>query len=205
MLEDIDAARGTLTEHCPGVPQWLFGHSMGGNLVANYTLRWKHNLRGVILSAPMLLPANPPKRDQIFAAWLTGKILPFVRFSSPVNPDQLTHDQAEIERASNDPLMHSRISLRLGTQLLAQGRYVLDHASRLSVPTLVLHGDTDSTTDTSASHAFCLRVGDRATYVNFPDMLHDILHEIDRDQVFRTLTSWLLDQMDLQVNADGKE
>ena len=196
MLRDIAHAIDTLSTHVDDAPLILFGHSMGGNLAANFTLRWEHNLKGLILSAPMLLPKNPPKRDQIFAAWLTGKLLPFIRIHSPVNPSQLTHDEHEIELAKRDPLMHSRISLRLGTQLLAQGRYALDHARELISPLLVLHGDEDSSTDAAASHAFCLRVGDTAKYVNFEGMYHDVLHEIGREHVYQELLGWLNELID---------
>lgn len=191
MLRDIAHAIHTLSQHTGDAPSILFGHSMGGNLAANFTLRWEHNLVGVILSAPMLLPKNPPKRDQIFAAWLTGKLLPFIRIHSPVSPSQLTHDKREIELAENDSRMHSRVSLRLGTQLLAQGRYALDHAREITLPLLVLHGDEDSTTDAAASHAFCIRVGETAQYVNFPEMYHDVLHEIGREKVYETIDQWL--------------
>lgn len=191
MLRDIAHAVDTLSKVTPEVPTVLLGHSMGGNLAANYALRWEHKLKGLILSAPMLLPKNPPKRDQIFAAWLTGKILPFIRISSPVNPRQLTHDEKEVEKAKNDDRMHAKISLRLGTQLLSKGRYTLDHARELTMPVLVLHGDEDHTTDTAASHAFSLKVGDTSTYLNFEGMYHDLLHELEREKVFKAIDDWL--------------
>lgn len=200
MLRDIAHAIHTLSTHVEDAPSILFGHSMGGNLAANFTLRWEHDLKGLILSAPMLLPKNPPKRDQIFAAWLTGKLLPFIRIHSPVSPSQLTHDKDEIELAKRDSRMHARISLRLGTQLLAQGRYALDHARELTLPLLVLHGAEDSSTDAAASHAFCLRVGDTSKYVNFEGMYHDVLHEIERERVYKEILGWLNGLLDSTQN-----
>jgi alpha-beta hydrolase superfamily lysophospholipase len=195
MLEDVDAALKKMVQHAPDVPRFLFGHSMGGNLAVSYTLRYQHDLAGLLLASPMLLPSNPPKRDQIFAAWLTGKILPFIRLSSPVDPDQLTHDPQEIERLRTDPKMHAKISLHLGTQLLAQGRYGLDKAPELEIPTLVLHGAEDSLTDASASHAFALRVGEQAKFKQFDRMYHDILHESDRKLVFDEIGNWFDDRL----------
>ena len=195
MLEDIDSARQTLAEHVEDVPQYLFGHSMGGNLATSYALRWDHNLAGLVLSAPMLLPTKPPRRDQIYAAWLTGKLLPFIRFNSPVSTEQLTHDRDEIAAVENDPKMHSKISLHLGTQLLAQGRHALDHARQLAIPTLVLHGSEDSTTDVSASHAFCLRAGGNASFVKLDGMYHDLIHEVDRALVFDAIEHWFENQL----------
>jgi alpha-beta hydrolase superfamily lysophospholipase len=191
MLDDIDHARQTLKSHLPSIPQVLLGHSMGGNLAINYSLRWPHDLAGIILAAPMMLPANPPKRDQIFAAWLTGKLLPFIRFRTNVLPDQLTHDPEQIERLANDPLMHNQMSLRLGTQLLAQGRWSLDQASKLQLPLLVLHGEQDTLTESQASHALCIRVGEQAEFFSFPEMYHGLLYERERADVFARIITWL--------------
>lgn len=45
----------------PNVPMFLYGHSMGGNLVLNYALRNKTNLNGVIATSPYLrLAFQPP-------------------------------------------------------------------------------------------------------------------------------------------------
>ena len=67
VLLDISAARATVAERFPDVPQFVLGHSMGGNLVINYALRRSApddsdsvHLAGLILAAPMLLPPNPP-------------------------------------------------------------------------------------------------------------------------------------------------
>ena len=191
MLEDIDQARQALRARVGDVPQFLLGHSMGGNLVTNYVLRWPHNVAGLVLVAPMLLPKNPPKRDQIFAAWLTGRLLPFLRLQANTAPHELTHDVEEVERLLSDRQLHHKMSMRLGTQLLAQGRWALDHAREIQIPVLALHGEEDTLTDYQASQSLCVRIGAHATYVPYPGLYHGLLYETGRREVFAEIESWM--------------
>jgi len=197
MLVDISKMIQTAAERFPGLPIVLLGHSMGGNLAANYMLR-RHEIAadapqpiGLILSGAMFLPQKPPPRPQIFAAWLTGYLLPWWTIRAPVDTNSLTRNIDVVDAIRRDPLMHNRLSLYLGTQLLAQGRHALDHAEELDVPTLVMHGQADPITSFRASESFAIRVGSAARFVPFPGMLHEIFHEKDRDQVVEVMRDWL--------------
>lgn len=197
MLVEIATMLRSAADRAAGVPLVLLGHSMGGNLAANYILR-RHEIAehapepiGLVLSGAMFLPQQPPPRPHIFAAWLTGQLLPWWTIRAPVAAEGLTHDQEIVQAIREDPLMHNRLSLYLGTQLLAQGRHALDHADRLDLPTLVLHGQDDPVTSYRASESFAIRAGKIATFVSFPGMLHEIFHEPDREQVLRVLQDWL--------------
>lgn len=197
LLQDIDAMRLTAKEAMPPVPQVLLGHSMGGNLAANYVLRRAEldpaigELAGLVLSGPMFLPSNPPDRKQIFAAWLTGYLIPWWTVRAPVDREKLSRNPSNATALRADPLAHSRISLYLATQLLAQGRFALDHAAEINLPTLIMHGEDDPITSYRASEAFATRAGKQAQFVSFPKMLHEIFHETDATVVYETLQSWL--------------
>jgi len=197
MLVDISTMLDAAAERFPSLPLVLLGHSMGGNLAANYVLRRKEVAPdaaepvSLVLSGAMFLPQNPPPRPQIFAAWLTGHLLPWWTIRAPIDSSRLTRNQTIVEAIRDDPLMHSRLSLYLGTQLLAQGRHALDHADQIDLPTLVLHGEADPITSFRASESFAIRVGGHARFVSFAEMLHEIFHEPDRDQVIQVLLDWL--------------
>jgi alpha-beta hydrolase superfamily lysophospholipase len=197
-LQDIHAARETAAALTKSVPQVLLGHSMGGNLVANYGLRRSEfprslpDLRGMILSAPMFLPTKPPTRSQIFAAWLTGYLVPWFTVKAPVDTSKLTKNPDTIRKLRDDPLMHGRISVYLATQLLAQGRWALDSANSIDLPTLVMHGEEDPITSFRASESFAMRGGEQVEFKSFPAMLHEIFHETNAEIVFDCLRDWLL-------------
>lgn len=197
LLTDIACARQTARERFGSLPQVLLGHSMGGNLAINYVLR-RHEIQphvgnpvGLVLSAPMLLPPSPPPRPHIFAAWLTGHLFPWLRVHRPVDAAALTTDGEQAIAIASDPLMHSRISVYLATQLLSQGRWALDHARQVDIPTLILCGDDDELIDKSVCENLPIRIGSLATPVRFAEKRHDLFHEQGSDEVFDCLTRWL--------------
>ena len=59
VLDDIDLALAEARNRYPDVPQFLYGHSLGGNLILNYTLRRKPVLTGVIATGPWIRLAFP--------------------------------------------------------------------------------------------------------------------------------------------------
>lgn len=197
LLADIAAARRTVRERFSSLPQVLLGHSMGGNLALNYALRRDarqsdaDELAALVLCAPMLLPPTPPPRPQILAAWLTGHLLPWLRVNAPVDVGALTSDPVHARAIGSDPLMHSRITIYLATQLLSQGRWVLDHARDIETPMLIMYGDLDELIDRSACDHLQMRSGSPANLVRWPGGRHDLFHDQDARQVMGSLSQWL--------------
>lgn len=196
LLADIAAARQTVYRRLP-VPQVLLGHSMGGNLAINYALRQGHfdsdieSVKALILCAPMLLPPKPPPRPQILAAWLTGHLLPWLRINASADVEALTSDPQWASEISNDPLMHSKVTIYLATQLLSQGRWVLDHARDLQIPMLIMYGDQDELIDRSACDHLQMRSGAESKLIRWPEGRHDLFHDRDADQVKDVVCQWL--------------
>ena len=199
LLADIAAARATVRQRLGDRPQVLLGHSMGGNLALNYTLRAAEfepitaQLAGLVLVSPMILPPDPPQRPHIFAAWLTGRVIPWLRFVSSVESEKLTSDPSQASTILDDSLTHTQISINLATQLLAQGRWAIDHAREINIPTLIMHGDQDELIDQSACQNLAVRIGDDATYICWPNLRHALFHDVDREQVIERLINWLGD------------
>lgn len=197
IIDDVTAARETIARALPEVPQVLLGHSMGGNLAINQVLRDPSDrastglLAGLILCSPMLLPPSPPPRPLIFAAWLTGRLCPWIKIRRPINVEALTNDPVQIESIKKDPLLHSQINLHLATQLLSQGRWALDHARDVKVPTLIMHGDQDTMIDQSVCEHLAIRLGDHARHLIWPGQRHCLFEDTDRLDVANELVGWL--------------
>ena len=73
------------------------------------------------------------------------------------------------------------------TELLAQGRWAIDHARELEIPTLIMHGGDDDMIDQSACEHLAIRIGDSAHYVNLPGMRHALFHDADRQVVLEKM------------------
>ena len=197
LLADLSAVRDHLLSESPGVPHVILGNSMGGNLVLNYLLRREHfgsnpiAPTGIILSSPMILPPGNHQRPEVLAAWLTGHLFPRRRIHKPTAVEKLTSDHEQAREHKDDPLTHSRIGLKLGTQLLAQGRWALDHAREVDVPTLVMHGSEDDLIDQAACEHLSIRIGELAQYKVWPGLRHELYHDVTSDLVVDYLVQWL--------------
>ena len=51
-LNDIDVLVKESKKLYPDLPQFIYGHSMGGNIVSNYILKRETDFKGAVLSSP---------------------------------------------------------------------------------------------------------------------------------------------------------
>ncbi|KAJ2815287.1 hypothetical protein IWW50_006872, partial [Coemansia erecta] len=141
-----------------GVPHFLFGHSMGGLNVLNYAL--EHNrdghVRGVIASAPALLPGRPlmPPAFVVGLLHQVARVVPSIQKSTGINVDMLTSNEDERSRfgASVENIGHCT----LGTlsSILRRGPQVIADAPRFDTPVLLVHAAGDKATDFAGTARF---------------------------------------------------
>jgi alpha-beta hydrolase superfamily lysophospholipase len=206
LLRGIAAAREFASKRFPDARQILMGHSMGGNLVLNYSLRRDEvdpastSPDALVLLAPMLWPPLKkkrrfPSRQEIAAAWLTGHLVPWLRIRAKVDAWQLTSDPEFARYIQDDPLRHEWLSIYLATQLLSQGRYAIDHARDLQDSTLILFGTADKLIDHDAIDNTARRAHAKTTTIAWADGRHDLLNDHCGADVSRSIHQWSLRQL----------
>ncbi len=198
LLDDIDSLVKELNSADPQVPCFLFGHSLGGNLVLNYVLRRQSHqaIAGLVITSPLFEPTAAPPMLKRGVARVLNRIWPSFTFDTGVTAKKLSHDLDALARHEADPLVHHRVSARLALDMLAAGRWALAHASALKTPLLLLHGDEDQVTSPAATRAFARRVGDLCTLHIAPHGYHELHRESDRDATFQRIVAWLLDRVE---------
>ena len=179
----------------PGLPRFLYGHSMGGNLVLNFALRRKVEVAGVIATGPWLKLAFDPPGVQISLARLMNRIAPGFTQKSALDTAALSHDRRVVEAYNNDPLVHSRISARLFISIYESGLWALDRAGEFSVPLLLMHGKADRITSSAASAEFAERAGKIATWRPWEGLYHEIHNEPEKAEVIQTMIGWMNDHL----------
>ncbi len=191
-LDDIARLIDTAQERFGAAPRFLYGHSLGGNLVLNYILRRPvESLRGAVASGPWLRLAFKPPAYKVFLARTVGRLLPTLLQPSGLNPEHLSHDPAIVQAYVNDPLVHDRISSALFLGAYEAGLWALEHAERLRLPLLLMHGADDQLTSPEASREFCQRAGERCTFRLWEGMYHEVHNEPGKEEVYRTVVDWL--------------
>jgi len=191
LLDDIDLLIAEASRRIDELPVFLYGHSLGGNLVLNCALGRQPSIAGLVVASPLLRLASTPPRWKLMLGRVMSRIGPRFSFRSEIDPEDLSHDSAAIRLRKQDPLVHSRVSARLGTQMLDTGSWALDHADRLALPLLLIHGDADALTSPNASAEFARRAGDNCTFRVWEGMYHELHWETERDTVIQCIIDWL--------------
>jgi acylglycerol lipase len=174
-------------------PCFLYGQSLGGGLVLYHALKSNPTERvaRVIASAPLLKPAIEPPRWKLLVGKTLGRLWPGLTLATEINANHLTHDQAEVERYRNDPLIHHKVSAALGITMLERCEWSLAHAAELRVPTLLIHGTEDRITSATASQDFAQRAGAICELKLWQGLFHDLHFELERDQVLDCVVDWI--------------
>jgi alpha-beta hydrolase superfamily lysophospholipase len=190
-LEDIGSLLLEADRRYPGLPQYLYGHSMGGSLVLNFVLQRRPKVAGVIASAPALETAFTPPAWKVALGKLLANWWPALSLPNGLEVDAICRDPEVIRSYRQDPLVHNRLSARLGTDLLRQGRWALDQAADFPLPLLLMHGSADRLTSARASREFAARAGEGCTLKIWEGLFHELHNEPEKDRVMVYMIDWL--------------
>ncbi len=178
----------------PQLPHFLYGHSMGGNLVLNYALRNKTKLSGVIASSPYLrLAFQPPKWKMVFGRVMLN-IWPSITLPSGLDPNGISRISQEVERYKADPLIHDKVSPMFSLPIIEAGEWAITNAPKLSVNTLLVHGTGDTIIDFNGTAEF--HGNSNATTLKlFEGGYHELHHDSCKEEVLLTIHNWLRAQL----------
>ena len=191
LLDDISAFLRQMEVKYPGLPRFLYGHSLGGNLVLNYTLRNKPKLHGVIATGPWLKLAFNPPAPKVMLGKLMNNLAPGFTQASGLETRALSHDDAVVSAYENDPLVHDKISARLFISIYESGLWALEHAAEFPIPLLLMHGSADRVTSCEASKEFAEKAGSKATFKMWDGLFHEIHNEPEKAKVIQVMLDWL--------------
>ncbi|MBD2625792.1 alpha/beta hydrolase [Trichormus variabilis] len=200
--DDVRAFLEMIQKQQPGCPIFLFGHSMGGMIVLDYTLHYPQDasaLQGVIAFAPSIGEVGvSPIRV------LLGKMLSRVwpRFSLNTGLDKTAGSRNEeiVTSYTQDNLRHTRATARFSTEFFATLAWIHAHAAEWQVPLLILHGGADRVALPGGSELFYQRV----TYpdkqrIEYPGAYHDLHCDINYHQVLTDLETWMDQHLLIEV------
>lgn len=191
LLDDINAFVAEAVCRAHGAPVFLYGHSLGGNLVLNYALRRQPDLAGLVVTSPLLRLTRTVPRWKTLGVRILGRVWPRLSLPDGVDPQLLSRDPAAVRTCLEDPLAHRRVSCRLATQMLDAGDWAVQHASRLKLPLLLMHGDADAVTSHAASVEFARGVSSACQLRIWDGLYHELHWELERDSVIRYIVDWL--------------
>lgn len=194
-MDDIGLLLEEGERRYPKKDKFLYGHSLGGNLVLNYSLRYKPFLKGVIVTSPWLKLVLEPTVLQIVLGRAIDKICPTFCQVNGISVHALSHDPEVVREYIADPLVHNRISVRLFFEASRAGLWALEHSGELNMPLLLMHGTSDGITSPEASQEFFEGASSYCTLKLWEGQYHELHNELIKDDVFNFILSWMKGQI----------
>jgi len=183
----IDRAEGLF----PKVPLFLYGHSMGGNLVLNYALR-RIKPSGIVATSPYLrLAFQPPKWKLFMGRQLMNTS---ITLPSGLDPKGISRIPAEVEKYKNDPLVHDKVSPMFSFPVMDAGEWAIQNAKQLQVNTFLLHGTADPIIDYRGTKEFHEN-SKRTTLELFEGGYHELHNDLCKDEMLAATQNWLKQQL----------
>lgn len=183
----------------PGKERFLYGHSLGGNLVVNYALRFNPDIKGIITTGPWFRLTHPPRPLLQKLAQKLNKFWPSFRTFNGVRAVYLSHNGVKNVINERDSYMHPWISVRTYLTAEEAGRWALEHACELNYPMLLLHGGEDHVTSVEASKEFSTKANHNCTLHVYEGLFHEIHNEPRNEEIFERIIDWLNEQVNLSI------
>src|SRR5690606_8476764 len=125
LISDISTAIDNAEKEFPALPVFLYGHSMGGNLVLNYLIKNKPSIAGAVVTGPWIKLAFEPPAIKVTVGKLLRKWIPGFTQGTELKPEDISRDPAVVYAYKNDPLVHDRISTSFFFDVFEAGNRLL--------------------------------------------------------------------------------
>ena len=220
VIRDMDKLRDLMHAEYPDLPYIFFGHSMGSFLTRTYLIEHPDKYDAAIISgtgqqgralvfagytaANLLVKKSGPRGD--------GQKLNDMAFGSyckkipnPRTPfDWLSRDEANVDKYIADPLCGFVAKVSLYRDMMAGIRFIgsqknVDKMNK-DAPIYFMSGEEDPVGDYGAGvekayRSFC-DAGIKDVMIRlYPGGRHEMLNEINREDVYRDILKWLNDKM----------
>jgi alpha-beta hydrolase superfamily lysophospholipase len=174
-------------------PLILLGHSMGGLVVARAVAEQLRYVDAVVMSSPALGTWANLFQKLLLAT--LPKYWPDLCVGNGLNPKLIARDAQTVQRYMLDPLVHDRISTRLGAWIYKEGPKTVALAAEWKVPSLLIYAGQDRLVHPDANAAFAAKAPASVVHSHcFAPMYHEIFNDTQHQLVFKVLKRWLDDR-----------
>lgn len=191
LMNDIDLLIKKANELFVGKPVILYGHSMGANLAANFAIRRKPTLKGLILTGPYFKLAFAPPAWKVKLGKISAGIIPTLTQPTGLEVEAISRDETVVNAYKNDSLVHDKITSAFFVNVHAAGPYAIEYAKELNIKTLVMHGAADRLTSSKGSEEFTHQNPQMIEMKLWEGFYHEIHNEKEKQQVFDYIANWI--------------
>lgn len=216
VMEDIHEITKIIKSEYPKTPLILFGHSMGSFLARHYIQFYSNDIDGLILSGTGFFPTITNISGKALASILPAKkksslmnTLAFGTYNKKIvnkktNFDWLTRDEEAVTKYIDDPqtgyIPTARFFYDLMDGLDKIHKKNLNKNIRKDLPILLISGEADPVGNYSKGvwkvAKIYNQIGlDNVKTVLFEGARHELLHEINKEEVYSTIYNWVMNKL----------
>ena len=174
-MDDIDTVRAEIGKLYPETPVILYGHSMGGNIVANYLINKNQNaFVGAVLETPWLRLYKPQPKVVEGLAKVLGAISSKFAIVNKLRRHEVVRPLEGHKTITDFPYYHNRISFRLFAAITKAGEYAIANANKITIPTLLICAEDDLVVCPDAIKEFGTNANPNMTVKIYDDAYHAI-------------------------------
>ncbi len=194
VLESVSKTIEKAKELFPNKPIFLYGHSMGGNVIINYALRKNDQLQGFIATSPFLRLAFKPPAIKLFVGKMLQNFIPSLTMGNELDIHAISRDKNEVLKYMNDPLIHAKISPNYSIKFIETGNWAIENADKLASPMLLLHGTEDSIISYKGTQEFAKNTKN-ATLKLYEGGYHELHNDLCATEMLQDVVNWLNSQL----------
>ncbi len=196
-LETVDQLIDEASRKFPDLPLFVYGHSTGGQMVLQHSMQSDKNIRGYIVTSPLIRIAFEPPAWKVALAKKVRKIFPALSQPTGLDASGISRDKEVVNRYVADKMVHGKITVSAFFEIMKNGKDILLKADKLKYPILMLHGTADKITSQPASQELASLRKDLITYKTYEGLYHEIHNEPEKEQVLNDILSWI----ELKLNS----
>ncbi len=187
----IELELNKLRAAAPGLPLFLYGHSLGGLIVLNYLFSRKPADLKVIASAPGLKNKLDVPGWKMTMAKIMNRIMPGAAFSTGMDKNQISRVASVVAKYASDPLVHDKASAYLALTSINLGREILQNVKSSPVPLLIIQGSEDGLVSAQDNISFGRRLSGDVTVKEWPGLYHEVHNEPEKEAVLTDVLGWM--------------
>ena len=168
------------------------GHSFGGATLLSTVLAGKvARSRRFVVSSPALKLKVAVPAWKLTLGPIASRIVPRLVLGNEVDPNTVSRIPEVVDAYRTDPLVHNKISARLGAEWQAASRTILARAGEIKIPFLILAGAADALVDPAGSQELHQRAQAVSELHILEGGYHEPFNDLGNEAVFHLIAEWL--------------
>ena len=190
--EALGALSSLAREAHPDIPFVHFGHSMGGLIAADFLLQHQSEFVAAVLTGAAIQSPQQPSSIVLFINRVIASVMPRLGVLR-LDASGISRDPQVISDYENDPLVYrGKATAGLVTALFSAMKRVVENATSIRLPMLIMHGSVDSLTAVEGSELLHDSISSEdKKIVIYDGLYHEILNEPERKNVMADILRWL--------------